>query len=93
MHYIRADELTEGIPCEIAGALVILDIHDILDGRRIHTYGFLRFDSGQIFIDNQAYHFEDSVWTNPLLLRYILSPCLPLDSFAYIGATADTAPL
>jgi len=75
------------------GSLVLLDIHDFLDGRRIHTYGFLHFDSGRVFIDNQAYHLEDQVRTYPLFLRYTLTPHLPLDPFSYIHATADEAPL
>jgi hypothetical protein len=76
-----------------SNALVISEIHDFLDGRRIFTYGFLHFDSGRIFIRNQGYHFEDAVRSHRLLLRYTLSPRLPLDPFAFLRVFRDEDPL
>jgi hypothetical protein len=63
------------------GALIVSEIHDFLDGRVIYTYGHLRFDSGRVYIVNQAYYFDDSVHAHPHLLRFTLSPRFPIDPF------------
>ena len=53
------------------GVLVIVEIHDFLDGHTVTTYGYLhfnhRFGVDQAFIVNQGYHFEDAVRTSPHL--------------------------
>ena len=41
------------------GALVISEVHDFLNGHRIFTYGFLHFDSPNIYISDQAYYFDN----------------------------------
>ncbi|KAI0269006.1 hypothetical protein BGY98DRAFT_1101316 [Russula aff. rugulosa BPL654] len=75
------------------GALIVSEIHDFLDGRVIFTYGHLRFDSGRIYIVNQAYYFDDSIRTNPNLLRFTLSPRLPIDPFTFTCPFRDETPL
>ena len=76
-----------------SGALVISEVHDFLDGRRILTYGYLRFDGPHIFIADQAHYFEDAVRAFPVLYRYSLSLRLPLDPFNFIQFFSDILPL
>jgi hypothetical protein len=75
------------------GALIVSEIHDFLDGRAIYTYGHLRFHSGRVYIVNQAYYFDDSIRANPNLLRYTLSPRLPIDPFTFTRPFRDETPL
>jgi hypothetical protein len=67
------------------GKLVILEVHDFLDGRVVSTYGHLSFCEhlGQelIFIIDQFYHFEDAARIHPILLSYTLSPVSPRTPF------------
>jgi len=76
-----------------SGALILSEVYDFLDGRRIFVYGFLYFDSGRIFITNQSYFCEDAARVHTHLLRYTLTPRLPLDPFLCIGAFRDEDPL
>ena len=50
--------------------LVVVEVHDFLDGRVVTTYGYLTFFGEQIYTVLQGYHFEDTVRTNPQLLTY-----------------------
>ena len=75
------------------GALIISEVHDFLDGRVIYTYGHLRFDGGRVYIVNQAYYSDDSIRANPNLLRYTLSPRLPIDPFTFTRPFRDETPL
>jgi hypothetical protein len=78
------------------GKLVILEVHDFLDGRVISTYRHLSFREhlGRelIFIVDQFYHFEDAAKIHPILLSYTLSPRLPADPLAFISTYHDTEP-
>jgi hypothetical protein len=78
------------------GKLVILEVHDFLDGQVISTYRHLSFREhlGRelIFIVDQFYHFEDTAKIHPILLSYTLSPCLPADPLAFISTYHDTEP-
>ena len=76
-----------------AGALVITEIHDFLDGRRVYTYGRLHFNGADIFILDQGYHCEDTLRVQPFLFRYTLSPRLPLDPFAFVRVFPEEEPL
>jgi hypothetical protein len=78
------------------GKLVILEVHDFLDGRVVSTYGHLSFREhlGQelIFIIEQFYHFEDAAKIYPILLLYTLSPRIPADPLSFISTYHDTEP-
>jgi hypothetical protein len=78
------------------GKLVILEVHDFLDGRVVSTYGHLSFREhlGRelIFIIEQFYHFEDTAKTYPILLSYTFSPRIPADPLAFISSYHDTEP-
>jgi hypothetical protein len=88
------------IPCLACnvyqGKLVILEVHDFLDGRVISTYRHLNFREhlGRelIFIIDQFYHFEDAGKIYPILLSYTLSPRIPADPLAFISTYHDTEP-
>ena len=71
------------------GVVVIVEIHDFLDGRVVTTYGYLhfnrRFGVDQTFIVNQGYHFEDAVRTSPHLYSYCFTPRIPADPFDHIS--------
>jgi hypothetical protein len=67
-----------------SNALVISQIFDFLDGRRIYIYGRLRFDGNSVYITNQGFHTEDTCWVYPQLLRYTLMPRLPADPFSLV---------
>ena len=79
------------------GVLVIVEIHDFLDGRTVTTYGYLhfnhRFGVDQAFIVNQGYHFEDAVRTSPHLYSYCFSPRIPEDPFDFISTYFEDEPL
>jgi hypothetical protein len=78
------------------GKLVILEVHDFLDGRVVSTYGHLSFREhlGRelIFIVDQFYHFEDVARIYPILLSYTLSPHIPADPLPFISMYHDTEP-
>jgi hypothetical protein len=76
-----------------SGALVVSELHDFLDGRRIYTYGRLRFDNTSVYITDQAYHFEDTVRTYPQLLRFTLTPRIPADPLALVRVFRNEDPL
>ena len=79
------------------GVLVIVEIHDFLDGRTVTTYSYLhfnhRFGVDQNFIVNQGYHFEDAVRTSPHLYSYCFSPRIPEDPFDFISTYFEDEPL
>jgi hypothetical protein len=50
------------------GALVISDLYDFLDGRRVYIYGKLRFGVDSVYITDQTLHYEDAVARHPYLL-------------------------
>jgi hypothetical protein len=72
---------------------VLAELHDFLDGRRIYTYGRLRFANGKVYLVDQTYHIEDSVLTYPSLLRFSLSPRIPSEPLANIRTYRDEDPL
>jgi hypothetical protein len=61
------------------GSLVISDVYDFLDGRRVYIYGKLRFNIDLVYITDQTLHFEDAVARHPYLLWHCLMPRLPAD--------------
>ena len=75
------------------GALVVLEVHDFLDGRVVTTYGYLTFAEENIFIINQAYYFEDAIRTSPHLLAYCFTPRIPADPFDFISTYSDNQPV
>jgi hypothetical protein len=74
-------------------SVVLATIHDFLDGRRIYTYGCLRFHANQVYVVGQTYHFEDTTRTYPNLLRFSLSPRIPLDPLLHVRVYRDEDPL
>jgi hypothetical protein len=78
------------------GKLVILEVHDFLDGQVVSTYGHLSFREHLgwelIFIIEQFYHFEDTAKIYPILLSYTLSPRIPADPLSFISTYHDTEP-
>jgi hypothetical protein len=78
------------------GKLVILEVHDFLDGRVVSMYGHLSFRKhlGRelIFIIEQFYHFEDTANIYPILLSYTLSPRIPADPLPFISTYHNTEP-
>jgi len=76
-----------------SNALVISQIFDFLDGRRIYIYGRLRFDRDSVYITNQGFHTEDTCRIYPQLLRYTLTPRLPADPFSLVRLFPEENPL
>ena len=76
-----------------AGALVLLETLDFLDGRKITTYGFLKFDENFVYVRLQGYHCEDTIRSFPTLLAYCFTPCIPVDPFVHISVHPETVPL
>ncbi|KAF8461968.1 hypothetical protein DFH94DRAFT_686968 [Russula ochroleuca] len=76
------------------GFLVILNIHDFLDGRQVTTYSYLAFSAeGGIYCIDQGYHCEDVVRVAPFLLSHTLTPCIPADPLDHIVIMPSTLPL
>jgi hypothetical protein len=76
------------------GSLIILDIHDFLDGRQVTTYSYLAFSQeGDLYCVDQGYHCEDVVRAAPFLLAHTLSPRIPADPLDHIVITPSTLPL
>ena len=76
-----------------AGALVLLETLDFLDGRKITTYGFLEFDENFVYVRSQGYHCEDAVRSFPTLLAYCFTPRIPVDPFVHVSVHPETIPL
>jgi hypothetical protein len=75
------------------GSLVISDVYDFLDGRRVYIYGKLRFNIDSVYIMDQTLHFEDAVARHPYLLQHCLTPRLPADPCSLISVFPDASPL
>jgi hypothetical protein len=76
------------------GSLVILDIHDFLDGRQVTTYSYLAFSQeGSIYCIDQGYHCEDVIRAAPFLLAHTLTPRIPADPLNHVVITPSTLPL
>jgi hypothetical protein len=69
--------------------LVILEVVDLLDGRHITTYGYLKFEGSKIYVKDQTYHCEDFIRTFPQLLAYTFTPRIPADPFTYLRVHPD----
>ena len=76
-----------------AGALVLLETLDFLDGRKITTYGFLEFDKNFVYVRSQGYHCEDAIRSFPTLLAYCFTPHIPVDPFVHVSVHPETIPL
>ena len=77
----------------IAGALVLLETLDFLDGRKITMYGFLEFDENFVYVRSQGYHCEDAIRSFPTLLAYCFTPRIPVDPFVHVSVHPETIPL
>jgi hypothetical protein len=75
------------------GSLVISDIYDFLDGRRVYIYGKLCFNIDSVYITDQTLHFEDAIARHPYLLQHCLTPRLPADPCSLISIFPDASPL
>ena len=68
--------------------LVLFESIDFLDGRILNTYKYLNFGAGNTyFLQDPGYHCEDIIRHFPGLLRYCLTPHLPIDLFTYATVT------
>ena len=76
-----------------AGALVLLETLDFLDGRKITTYGFLEFDENFVYVRSQGYHCEDAIRSFPTLFAYCFTPRIPVDPFVHVSVHPETIPL
>jgi hypothetical protein len=76
-----------------AGALVLLETLDFLDGRKVTTYGFLEFDENFVYVRSQGYHCEDAIRSFPTLLAYCFTPRIPVDPFVHVSVHPETIPL
>jgi hypothetical protein len=74
-------------------ALIISQIFDFLDSRRIYIYGRLEFGEDSVFITNQGFHTEDTCRVYPQLLHYTLTPRLPADPFSLVHLFREEDPL
>ena len=74
-------------------SLVVFEIVDLLDGRQITTYRYLRFKGTNIFVMDQTYHCKDYIHTCPSLLTYTFTPCIPADPFTFLKVQPDYHPL
>ena len=74
-------------------SLVILKVHNFLDGRVVTTYSYLTFFERQVFAVHQGYHFEDTVRTSPSLLNYCFTPHILADPFDFISTYSDNKAL
>ena len=74
-------------------SLAVLEVVDLLDGRSITTYGYLKFRDRNIFLVDQCYHCEDTARNYPHLLAYTFTPRIPADPFSFLRAHPDNLPL
>jgi hypothetical protein len=88
--FLKHSQLVRNI---FKGALVISDVYDFLDGRRVYIYGKLCFNIDSVYIMDQTLHFEDAVAQHPYLLRHCLTPRLPADPCFLISIFPDASPL
>jgi hypothetical protein len=84
---------TDIVRSAFSNSLVVLEVVDLLDGRSITTYGYLRFQGTQVFVNDQCYHCEDTIRNYPHLLAYTFTPRIPADPFAFLRAHPDNLPL
>ena len=75
------------------GGLVVTEVYDFLDGRRVYVYGKLHFNQGAVFIRNPGYHFEDTFTQYPTLLRHYITPYVPADPCYFMQVFSDNIPL
>jgi hypothetical protein len=75
-------------------SLIILDIHDFLDGRQVTTYSYLAFSQeGDNYCIDQGYHCEDMIRAAPFLLAHTLTPRIPADPLDHVVIIPSTLPL
>jgi hypothetical protein len=80
---------TPAIQGAFTHSLVVLEVVDLLDGRQITTYGYLKFENTRIYVTDQTYHCEDVIRTHPQLLDYTFTPRIPADPFTYLRVHPD----
>jgi hypothetical protein len=88
--FLRHSQLIRNV---FEGSLVVSEVYDFLDGRRVFAYGRLAFGQDSVFVTNQAYHFEDAVASHPALLRHCLTPRIPADPCFFVQVYPDDTPL
>ena len=70
------------------GTLVLFESLDFLNSRILNTYGYLNFGAdNSYFLQDPGYHCKDIIRLHPRLLRYCLTPRLPVDPFVYTMVT------
>jgi hypothetical protein len=75
------------------GSLVVTEVYDFLNGRRVYVYGHLSFGQDSVYVVNPAYHFEDAVARYPALLRHCVTPRIPADPCFFVQVYPDDTPL
>jgi len=80
---------TPEVQAAFTNSLVVLEVIDLLDGRHITTYGYLKFEGTRILAIDQTYHCEDFIRTFPQLLEYTFTPRIPADPFPYLRVHPD----
>jgi hypothetical protein len=75
------------------GSLVIIEVYDFLDGRRVYMYRHLSFRQDSVYVVNLAYHFEDAVARYPALLCHCVTPRIPADPCFFVQVYPDDTPL
>jgi hypothetical protein len=75
------------------GSLVVTEVYNFLDGRRVYVYGHLQFGQNSVYVVNPAYHFEDAIARYPALLRHCVTPRIPADPCFFVQVYPDDSPL
>jgi hypothetical protein len=88
--FLRHSQLVRNV---FNGALVVSEVYDFLDGRRVFAYGRLEFGQDTVYITNQAFHFEDAVARYPFLLRHCITPRVPADPCFFVQVYPEDTPL
>jgi hypothetical protein len=82
----RFDYCSDLIKLAFVGSLVLLYVHDFLDGRVCFIYGYLDWTAdGLPFAQDVSYSFQDAIRTRPALAPFCLIPRLPLNPLAHIS--------
>jgi len=80
---------TPEVQAAFTNSLAVLEVVDLLDGRHITTYGYLKFEGTRILAVDQAYYCQDFIRTFPQLLAYTFTPRIPADPLKYLRVHPD----
>jgi hypothetical protein len=75
------------------GSLVITEVYDFLDGRRVYVYRHLQFGQDSVYVVNPVHHFEDAIAHYPALLCHCITPHIPADPCFFVQVYPDDTPL